>query len=643
MSIISHLIRTLPTAEYATGASDRKSTRTLPNQPRHSEFVIDRDRLVPVLLPPILLVLVLVTNCQSIGGQVQYLQSKSRQQYSLTDEREHALYVLDDLGRSLSTGSSISPSSRAELMAGIADTIWNYDYQGAHRLLQRAVDLVFTPAGAADEYRSAAADSSVVRSASVVSKVVLARDPHLFDAMFSSNAGNGSDESLLTPSFGRSNGAALAEAARCAANSDPKLAYALGARSLEFGKLPDFFGRTLTSLRNRDMTLASDLFQLAAQAVARSDFTDPTGVRTLLDFVVVHGGSGTSRVLASKRDLGVALDVFNGATGALERRLAAANAAGHQSLSESDQDILGALRESVGPLSLVGERVDMDSLDRRLLLLASEVGVASRQSEKAPELGDAFEFGDPAAIRVALERIQDPQQREYFLATASLSQISGNPDLAFEYSWMLPEGEERTCLQDAIRLSMACDLAQEHDFQGANRQIGKMVDKELRGRAKALMSAFPRIKEESGLSVRELLAEAYRDVLRSPNSERKVDTLLLIATRCYSSGLRAMAFDVLRSAAKTMGNLTPSNKAEQASRNQFDVEFSLGGVPIGTCRLGSDQIDFESYLTPLVRADYSQVLEIGSSIADRELRARFQLSVSRIVLAGSSPADGARR
>ncbi len=430
----------------------------------------------------------------------------------------------------------------------------------------------------------------------------------------------------------------LAELALSEVKTNPVDAEKLGILSLEGTAVPSAFGPLLITMGSVDKTLADTLFRAAILALLRNNSpngsilsalsnylffvngnvfskNDTANVRLFTDYLI-EGATNQVSLLRDSRSTGtVPQSVISMATFLSVR--------GNLIVERNAPDKLQLLRPLLNELiaALTPQQVDD---------IANTASTTNQQQRMDSSLG-----GDLDSVIDRAEHEKDDRVRDYMWRALAIGAMRGDSDQALKFADKIGDESMRAQTEDDVNLAIIADRVRSASYVDAREAALKFHDKNLRAKTLAEVADRALAGSRDRTLGADLLSEALSIVnTAEPSADRAAITLLL-AQKFAKFDLNR-AFEIAEAAVKTINSVESASPAGNQQTQHHGVRILsftvVGGAELSTGQHESlDSLAFDA-LTPLAASDYYRVRNLGESVQNKLIRARYLIALARGVL-----------
>ncbi len=562
---------------------------------------------------------------------------------TLTQEQQRALYLLDQLFDTAKAFTSDKLKIRAQ--AQIADSLWDFDEPRARDMFTEAFNSIFImkqPGRRKGADGQGAAqfnpDSQLrIEVLQLIARRDLALAEGLSRTVIDVPAENNSRDSDMFGGKESEQAELYLELAMSVVQTDPARAAQLARRSLDIGMQMEF-PMTLMMIRDKDQTIADDLFLYALATALKEPGRATMNIASLGPYVFPDWGIGMFG--------GAELSLLSpGGPRQINPNLVsqflefAYNQIIVRSAKPEGEDKLGAMMASMDYMLIMQITPYFDKyMPEKALEIRARMGDLLNAIPSGRERDQMAEFFRPSSVNELIDKAEkskteDEKSMAYLQAifasikdgdyenSLSLVQRISNPEMRSEFGMMvrmfaalaaLAKGDTVTALQHAREMT---------DHQEQVAIFGAILNK--------------LVEKNDNIAAGSLLIEAEKILLKSENTSEKAGALLsLAASATRIDSIRG--FEIMKSAVDAI------NRAK-LSANQMD-QFTKAGGDSGaegyvTEMFGFGSGGFSHTLPALARIDFEHALMLAKAIDSKEGSVMAQLAVCRGALTRSASSE----
>ena len=566
-------------------------------------------------------------------GALSGVQQASPKPIALDANQTRALALLDQLQQAAK--SFEDGEIRIRVQVQIADLLWQRDERRARRLFETAFQGIASTSlppqdkNAPPSYIGADSHfplrSDVVRmvaqhDTSLAAKLidsVVDQPPNIDPKFTASGYGNYSEQDMLRLQF-----------AAYITHSDPQRAGQIANTFSQKGDLRSTVS-ILESLRDKDRSLADDLFGQTLARVRQSGATSSENVRLLADYVFPGFGEGTIRFT-------------NGSRPPSETEKASAELTA-QFLDLAYNAIMrgGSVAEQKAD-----DRQQSDRTIAKLLIpffdkymADKSAALRTRLAGSSSETSEVAELDDVQELLNRAEKAPDSNAKDAIYSNAIMNAMRRRDlDRASQILEKVSNDRMRSQLTQALnrareqeRYQKAQTLLSSGDFDAAYDLIKEFSDRNQRFGLLCNMVGSLTYKKETTRAL-QVLGEAEQQIRTSEDGIDKARNLLQLAGVAGRLDPKR-GFEDMKAAVDAINRieLAPQwQKLETVSdaKNGFSTRRNIG--------LGALFFFLDNSLSQIARADFDRTLQLAQGIQMREASVLAQLAVCRAVLVPSN-------
>ena len=567
-----------------------------------------------------------------------------------TLERELALSLIRQLAEELK--SEADRPAAALIQAQAADTLWSFDELEAKALFRLAFDTARAPLPETSELDKEARVRKIAlsrRQASALRQIIgmLARHDRMtaerwLDSINDQQKTKESGPTQISPERAEF----LAQLAFELARTNPDEAQKLGLLSLGGNEIPAAFGQLIFTLKNIDPSKSDALFQAAILAMRRNGSPGRPALYVLSNYLFLNNGllfkqtdSVNARLFIDYLLKAVTIQV------ALLREARSNNGA----MPESAANLTNFL--ALRGLAIVGANAPdkvaflqpvfnelLSALNQQQLDDLTLMSTGLKQQ-------DTLDSGAQGNLDAQIQRAdheKDPVLRDYLWRLLAIQTMRGDAEGASSFAARIDDKAIREQTQDDINLVVAGETVRGATYEEARKVALRFNDTNLRSKTLAELADRVWLRTKNREKASELLSEAYEIASRGePTADRAAITLLL--AQKFAKFDFERGFSLLEAAIKTINQIQIAGAAPAALKPGPRIRVMsismVGGAELTTGYHATlDSLNFQE-LTELVRTDYFRARNLGDSIQNKIVRARYLISLGQCVLNLTRPAN----
>ena len=566
----------------------------------------------------------------------------------LSLEQELALSLIRRLADEVK-GEADKPGA-ALIQAQAADTLWEFDEPAARTLYRLAFDTVNSPppaASAIDQDAKTKQAEFARRQASALKEILVMlgkRDQGTAERWLDSMNKEQTTKENGPVQLSQERAEFLAQLASQLAKTNPDEAEKLGLMSLGANEVPSAFGRLLFALRSADSARSDALFRAAIAAMRRSGTPGRSTLAVLSNYLFINNGNlfqiadaSTARLFTDY--LMEAATIQAGLTReALSNRGPMPETAVYLTnfLALRGLDIVGMnAPERVTLLrSLLAELSSALNQQQRDDLAQMSMGLRQQESLDRQSGGNLETQIDRA------EHEKDPVVRDSLWRSLAIGMMRGDPDRALSIAARIDDQALREQTQDDVYLVVAGDTVRGGAYDEARKVALKFNDTNLRSKTLAELADRIWTRSKNRDQASELLGEAYEIAAKgAPSADRAAITLLLAEKFARFDPERS--FGLVDAAIKTINQVQIAGPPPPSLIRRPGIQVismtMVGGAELTTGYHATlATLNFQG-LGELIRKDYFRSRNMGDTIQNKILRARYLVTLAQSFLTPNRP------
>jgi hypothetical protein len=558
-------------------------------------------------------------------------------------EKELALSLIRQLPQELK--SEADKSSAAMIQAQAADALWSFDELEARVVFRLAFDTARAPLpeiSALDKEEKARQLNLTRRQAAALREVIALfakHDPVAAERWLDLTSDQQKTEDSGAKQISQERAEFLAQLAAQLAKTNPDEAQKLGLLSLGAKEVPRAFIQLLFTLTNIDPAKSASLFQAALAAMHRNGSSGRSTLGILSNYLFLNNGFLFRQTEAANARLFVDYVLAAAAIEVGLMRQALSNKASIPDSSVSLTNFLAlrglAIVRANAPDKLAFLQPIFNELSSALNQQQRDdlalMSVGMRQQDVLDTAGQ----GDIEAQSQRAEHEKDSVVRDHLWRVLAIQIMRGDSERASSIAARIDDQELREQTEDDINLVVAGETVRGASYEEARKIALRFNDTNLRSKTLAELADRAWLRSKNREKANELLSEAYEMASRGAFTADRAAITLLLAQKFAKFDLDR-SFSLLEAAIKIINQLqitAPAPSAQKPGPRIRMISISLVGSAELTTGYHAtlDSLDFQD-LADLVRTDYFRSRNLGDSIHNKTVRARYLLNLGQSVL-----------
>jgi hypothetical protein len=549
-------------------------------------------------------------------------------------EKELALSLIRQLPQEIKSESDKPAAARIQAQA--ADALWSFDELEARAVFRLAFDTARAPlpeVSALDQEAKARQLTVSRRQAAALQEVIALFAKHdqlAAERWLDLIRDQQKTEEPGATQISQERAEFLAQLASQLAKTNPEEAQKLGLLSLGAKEVPRAFIRLLFALENIDPAKSTSLFQAAIAAMRRNGSSGKSTLGLLSNYLFLNNGFlfrqtdvANARLFveyvlaAAAIEVGLVRQALSNKGSMPDSSVSLTNFLALRGLAivrANAPDKLAFLQPIFNELSS-----DLNQQQRDDLALMS---VGMRQQDAL----DTADQGDLDAQIQRAEREKDSVVRDHLWRSLAIQIMRGDSERASSIAARIDDQALREQTQDDINLVVAGETVRGATYEVARKIALRFNDTNLRAKTLAELADRAWLRAKNREKANELLSEAYEMASKGEFTADRAAITLLLAQKFAKFDLER-GFSLLEAAIKIINQIQITATAPAALKLGPRIRVIsitvVGGVELTTGYHATlDSLNFQE-LAELVRTDYFRSRNLGDSIHNRIVRARY--------------------